>query len=250
MQILKKIIAVFTLAFIAVLFVACNHTSDSPRILVFSKTAGWYHESIPDGIAAIQQLGAENGFAVDTTKDAGFFTADRLKQYDAVVFLSTTGDVLNEDQQKAFEQYIQSGGGYAGIHAAADTEYEWPWYNKLVGAYFLNHPNDPNVREAVIDVIDPTHASTHMLPSRWKRTDEWYNYKSINPAIHWVATLDEKTYEGGVHGDQHPIAWYHNYAGGRAFYTGGGHTKESFKEPLFLKHLLGGIQYAMGETED
>lgn len=216
------------------------------RILVFSKTKGFYHSSIPAGIAAIQKLGKENNFIVDTTKNAAYFVEDSLKHYSAIVFLSTTMNVLNADQQVQFERYIEAGGGYAGVHAAADTEYDWPWYNKLVGAYFKSHPGNPNVRKATIDVNDTTHISTKGLPKRWERTDEWYNYKSIQDDIKVLARLDETSYEGGENGDNHPIAWYHEFDGGRAFYTGGGHTDESFSEPLFVKHLLGGIQYAIG----
>jgi len=218
------------------------------RILIFSKTKGFYHSSIPAGIAAIQKLGKENNFIVDTTKNAAYFIQDSLKNYSAVIFLSTTMNVLNADEQVAFERYIQSGGGYVGVHAAADTEYDWPWYNKLVGAYFKSHPGNPNVRKATIDVIDTTHISTKGLPKRWERTDEWYNYKSIQGDIKVVAKLDEESYEGGENGENHPIAWYHEYDGGRAFYTGGGHTDESFSEPLFLSHLLGGIKYAIGNN--
>lgn len=232
---------------------ACSTTAEKlpvaqSRVLVFSKTQGWYHESIPAGIAAIQKMGAEQGFLVDTTKNSTYFHDDSLQHYGAVIFLSTTLDVLNAEQEKAFERYIQAGGGYVGIHAAADTEYDWPWYNGLVGAYFLSHPNDPIVRQATIDVVDTTHASTRGLPQRWERSDEWYNYKSISPDIHVLATLDESTYEGGENGENHPIAWYHEYKGGRAFYTGGGHTEESFREPLFLQHILGGIRYALGNA--
>lgn len=223
-----------------------EQTSNVSRVLVFSKTKGYFHESIPSGVAAIQKLGAENGFQVDSTKDASKFTADNLKKYQAIIFLSTTMDVLNTEQEKAMERYIRGGGGFVGVHAAADTEYDWPWYNKLVGAYFKSHPNNPNVREAVINVTDKSHAATENLPDKWKRTDEWYNYKSINPDLKVLASLDETTYQGGENGDNHPIIWYHEYDGGRAFYTGGGHTKESFQDPVFLQHLLGGIQYAMG----
>ena len=226
---------------------SCNHSPEKPRVLVFSKTQGYYHESIPAGLAAIQQLGVENGFEVDTTKNAAYFTEDSLQNYQAVVFLSTTQDVLDADQQVAFERYIQAGGGYAGIHAAADTEYNWPWYNKLVGAYFLSHPNNPNVRKAAVEVKDSTHMAMMGIPARWERDDEWYNYKSIYPEIKVLASLDESSYEGGENGENHPIAWHHEYDGGRAFYTGGGHTTESFSEPLFLKHILGGIQYAIGD---
>ncbi|HEU4902692.1 MAG TPA: ThuA domain-containing protein, partial [Flavisolibacter sp.] len=159
----------------------------------------------------------------------------------------TTQDVLNADQQVAFQRFIQAGGGFAGVHAAADTEYDWPWYNKLVGAYFLSHPRQ---QKAVIEVKDKSHISTSFLPDRWERFDEWYNYKSILPDLHVLATLDEKSYEGGQNGDNHPIAWYHEVDGGRAFYTGLGHTKESYTtDTLFLRHLLGGIQYAIGENK-
>jgi cytochrome c len=181
---------------------------------------------------------------VDSTRDAGYFVEDSLKNYSAVVFLSTTLNVLNADQQVAFERYIQAGGGFAGIHAAADTEYDWPWYNKLVGAQFLSHPQQ---QKAVIDVRDTTHAATSFLPRRWERFDEWYNYKNINPDVKVLATLDETTYQGGTNGENHPIIWYHAFDGGRAFYTGLGHTNESYSEPLFLRHLLAGIQYAIGE---
>lgn len=216
------------------------------RVLVFSKTKGWKHASIPAGIAAFQKLGRENNFRVDTTKDAAYFTDDNLRRYNAVVFLSTTGNVLNPDQQAAFERYVQAGGGYVGVHAAADTEYDWPWYNKLVGGYFASHPSQPNVRKATVDVVDKTHPATAHLPDHWERTDEWYNYRSLYAGLRVLANLDENTYEGGTNGSNHPIAWYHEFDGGRAFYTGGGHTDESFSEPLFVQHLLGGLNWAMG----
>jgi len=238
---------VVIIAAIAVSMAMMSAKSMPARVLIFCKTAGFHHNSIPAGIAAIKKLGAENKFEVDTTTNAAWFTEDKLKHYKAVIFLSTTGNVLNDEQQAAFEQYIKHGGGYVGVHAAADTEYEWPWYNKLVGAYFLNHPGNPNVRQATIDVKDTKFQATQGLPARWQRTDEWYNYKDINPEIHVIATLDETTYEGGQNGPNHPIAWYHMYDGGRAFYTGGGHTNESYSEPLFLKHLLGGISYALNK---
>ncbi|GAA4420445.1 hypothetical protein GCM10023187_55710 [Nibrella viscosa] len=192
------------------------------------------------------KLGADNRFRVDTTEDASLFTPEKLRQYKAVIFLSTTGDVLDNTQQTAFEQYIRNGGGYVGIHAAADTEYDWPWYNQLAGAYFLHHPKQQN---ADIQVVDKKHLSTNMLPDRWKRFDEWYSYKNIIPELHVLAKLDETTYEGGRNGDNHPIAWYREFDGGRSFYTGLGHTDASYSEPLFLQHVLGGIKYAMGRKK-
>lgn len=215
-----------------------------PRILVFAKTKGYHHASITVAEPAIYKLGQENGFDVDTTSDASVFTKKNLKKYAAVVFLSTTGDVLDDAQQEVFQKFIRSGKGYVGIHAATDTEYGWPWYNQLAGAYFKSHPKQ---QEANIVVADASHPSTAHLPNPWRRKDEWYNYKSIQNGLHVVLTLDEKSYTGGENGDVHPIAWYHEFDGGRAFYTGLGHTDESWVEPNFLKHLLEGIRYAMNK---
>ncbi len=213
------------------------------EVLVFSKTAGFRHESIPDGIAAIRKLGQENNFSVEATEDAEFFTRKNLAKFKVVVFISTTMDVLDDAQQGVFENYIRSGGGFVGIHAAADTEYDWPWYGKLVGAYFDSHPE---IQEAVIRVKDGSHVSTKHLPADWTCTDEWYNYKNMNPDVHVLCQLDESTYEGGKNGTNHPIAWHHDFDGGRAFYTGRGHTSEAFSEPAFLQHIWGGIQFAAG----
>ncbi|GII55263.1 hypothetical protein Pth03_36520 [Planotetraspora thailandica] len=212
------------------------------KILVFSKTAGFRHSSIPNGIAAVQQLGAANGFAVVATEDAGAFTTANLAQYQAVVWLSTTGDVLNDAQQAAFQSYIASGGGYVGVHAAADTEYDWPWYGGLVGAWFASHPA---TQQATIRVEDRANASTAHLPQTWTRTDEWYNYRT-NPrtGVKVLAGLDESSYSGGAMGGDHPITWCHDYMGGRAWYTGLGHTEESYADPNFTRMLLGGIQIA------
>jgi cytochrome c len=221
------------------------HSQES-RVLVFSKTAGYRHSSIGVGLAAIRKLGQENGFAVDATEDAAAFTSKNLARYAAVVFLNTTGDVLDAAQQDDFERYIQAGGGYVGIHSATDTEYDWPWYGRLAGAWFNGHPGNPNVRKGTYRVLDKSHPSTAGLPDRWDREDEFYNFKSIDPTIHVLVEIDEKSYEGGTNGDHHPMSWYHDFDGGRAFYTNMGHTEATFSEPLFLQHLLGGLRYAMG----
>ena len=215
-------------------------------ILVFSKTKGFRHQNIPVARQALIELGLKNKIMVDTSESSTVFTADNLKKYKAVVFLSTTGNILDEAEQAIFEQYIKDGGGFVGIHAAADTEYDWPWYNQLVGAYFLSHPKQQNME---VVVHDHSHLSTKMLPDRWKRFDELYNYKKIVMGIKVLATLDENTYQGGQNGQNHPFIWYREFDGGRSFYTGGGHTNESFAEPLFLEHILGGIKYAMGRKK-
>jgi type 1 glutamine amidotransferase len=216
------------------------------KVLVFSKTAGYHHKSIDAGIKAIMKLGEQYNFAVDTTTDSTKFTKAYLKKYDAIIFLNTTGNVLNEEQQLAFQQYIQKGGGFVGVHAATDTEYGWPWYGNLVGAYFGSHPK---IQEAVLHITDSTNIATKHLPNPWKRSDEWYNYKWIANDLTVIMKLDETSYTGGKMDNNHPISWYHAYDGGRAFYTGLGHTDESYSDPLFLQHLLGGIRYAMGKKK-
>ncbi|MEE1753984.1 ThuA domain-containing protein [Streptomyces sp. SP18CS02] len=218
------------------------------RVLVFSRTAGFRHDSIPAGVAALKELGAASGITVDATEEPRQFTTNNLARYDAVVFLSTTGDVLDAEQQKAFEDYVASGGGYVGVHAAADTEYHWEFYGGLVGAHFASHPE---IQTATVRVEDHGHPSTaHLTSPAWERTDEWYNYRT-NPRgrARVLATLDETTYRGGTMKGDHPIAWCQAYEGGRSFYTGGGHTKESYAEPAFRQHLLGGLRYATGQVK-
>jgi type 1 glutamine amidotransferase len=214
------------------------------RILVFSKTTRYYHQSIPAGMAAIQKLGRENGFAVDTSTKPEVFAENNLKKYAAVVFVSPGGDVLDTSQQADFERYIQAGGGYVGIHGATTMEYNWPWYGRLAGAFFDGHPEP---QDGVIRVTDSTHASTKHLPRPWKRFDEWYNFKEMVKDVHVLLTVDETTYKGGKHGAYHPVAWYHDYDGGRAFYTALGHFDAAYADPLYLQHLLAGIEYAMGK---
>jgi len=217
------------------------------RLLVFSKTSGFRHASIKDGKIALQKLAAEHNYAVDFTEDSSVFTDANLARYDAVVFLLTTGTILDDNQKAAFERYIRAGGGYAGVHSASDTEYAWSWYGGLVGAYFDRIHGHSKVTQATIHVTDRTHQSTMMLPAIWIRTDEWYNF-ATNPRgrVNVLMTIDESTYKGGTMGIDHPIAWYHAYDGGRAWYTALGHTSASYYEPLFLDHLWGGIVYAAG----
>jgi len=235
---------------------------DEPRFraLIFSKTAAFRHtECIPQGTVAIAQLALQHDFEVDATENAALFTDQNLAQYDAVIFLCTTGDVLNANQQAAFERFIRSGGGYAGIHSASDTEYDWPWYGRLVGAYFRDHPGVAGVNQqfqtATIRIEDPDTAATEDLPRRWVREEEWYNFRT-NPRnlVHVLMNVDESTYDprgysqpgGSPPMGDHPIAWCHRYDGGRSFYTALGHKGVYFKEPLMLEHILGGIEIAAG----
>jgi cytochrome c len=213
------------------------------KVLVFSSTKGFRHSSIKAGKAAFLKLATEKGFQVDTTENAAVFTENNLKKYRAVVFLSTTGNVLNDAQQNAFERFIQAGGGYLGVHAATDTEYDWPWYTKLAGGQFASHPGRPNVQVGKMHVLDKSHISTAHMPESFDRKDEFYDIKNFNKDVKVLVTVDEKTYKEGKMGDYHPMAWYHEYDGGRSFYTNWGHTDETFSEALVLDHIWGGLQW-------
>lgn len=233
-------------ALVALLASACaSRPPAAPEpfgVLVYTRTAGFRHDSIGAGAAALAELGAEHGFTAVRTEDPAVFTDEGLAPFRVVVFLNTTGDVLGGDQQDAMERFIRAGNGFVGIHAAADTEYDWPWYAGLVGAQFRAHPP---VQPAEIEVVDRDHPATRHLPHRWTRTDEWYDFRArpADPA-RVLMNLDHATYTGWVMQAPHPIAWCHEYDGGRAFYTGGGHTAESFAEPDFRRHLLGAILWA------
>ena len=220
---------------------------NTKKVLVFTKTEGFRHESIETGVEAIKNIGKENQFEVFHTEDASIFTKSSLAEFDLVIFLNTTGNILNEEQQSVFEEFIKNGGSFMGIHSASDTEYDWPWYGKLVGAYFLSHPAQA---EAKVIQKNDSHESTKHLPKVWTRFDEWYNYKNISPEINVLLELDETSYTGGENGSYHPIAWYQEYDGGRMFYTGGGHTISAYSEPHFKKHLLGGINYCLKRTKN
>lgn len=234
----------FKLLVLLLFTLCCNHLQAKPKVLVFCKTAGFHHKSIGPGIAAIELLGKQNGFNTDTTTNAAKFTYGNLKQYAAVIFLNTTGDVLNDEQQAEFQKYIRAGKGFVGIHAATDTEFDWPWYGQLAGAYFSDHPK---VQQAVLQVTGPTNDFTKHLPAKWTKTDEWYNFKYISDKLNVLLTLDESSYAGGKNGSAHPMSWYQEFDGGRAFTTALGHTDESYTDPLFLQHILAGINYAMGK---
>jgi type 1 glutamine amidotransferase len=217
-------------------------------VLVFSKTVGYRHASITNGIAAIRELGRQNGFSVAATEDPAVFTATNLAGYASVVFLSVTGDVLNREQESAFKSYLEGGGGLVAIHGAAfgplACEGAWAWYGETFCCMFSNHSQ---VVPALVNLEDVAHAGNAGLPAQWRRTDEWYNFAGTpRGCARVLATVDETTYPGGAMGQDHPIAWCRRVGQGRMWYTAMGHTESSFAEPLFQKHLLGGILIAAG----
>lgn len=217
-----------------------------PKVLVFSRTLGYRHESIAAGLSAVRALGNARGWQTDASEAATTFTDPGLSGFNVLLFLNTTGDVLDDAQQGAMQRFIEKGNGYVGVHAASDTEHNWPWYGGLVGAYFRAHPQ---IQRASILVDDAQHRASAKLSSPWIRSDEWYAFQS-NPraTVRVLLRLDEASYAPGAAGmgADHPLAWCHEYGGGRAFYTALGHTAESYSEPAFLDHLTGAIEWAAG----
>lgn len=225
---------------------AAQDLSDA-SVLVFSKTNGYRHAAIPDGIQMMRELGQAHGFEVTATEDSTVFRPDRLSAFDVVVFLNTSGNIVDPAGQTAFRNFIQDGGAYVGIHSASAGEYDWDWYGRLVGAFFDDHPE---IQRATVRVEQPNHPSTRMLPTEWTRRDEWYDFRSDpRDAVRVLLTLDESTYQGGTMGDDHPIAWYRAFDGGRSWYTALGHTKASYDAPLYRQHVLGGLRWAAGAAD-
>lgn len=221
-------------------------TSPGPEagVLVFHATAGFRHASIETGVEVVGEIGRSAGFDVHSTDEAAVF-AD-LSRYQVIVFLNTTGDILDEAQQDAMEGSIASGTGFVGIHSAADTEYEWPWYGELVGAYFDSHPPS---QSAMVSVTAADHPITGGVPPVFEVSEEWYNFASPPPEGAVVlAEVDEGTYEGGTMGERHPVVWAHTPHGGRAVYLAFGHDSKVFTEPPVNRLLANAIQWAAGAT--
>lgn len=214
------------------------------KILVYTHTNGYVHnEAIKQGVVLINEIGKNNGVKVVHSKTQKSFKSDQLLNYDAIIFLCTTLDVLDDLQQEKFIEFIHAGRGFVGVHAAADTEYDWPWYGQLLGAYFASHPK--GTPKATIHTTSNNSFFTEHLEEKWAIEDEWYNYNFRNLNIIPLLMLDEKTYDGGVNGSNHPITWYHEFEGGRSFYTGLGHHGKTYKDERFQKLLEKGILYAI-----
>jgi type 1 glutamine amidotransferase len=218
---------------------------DPDRVLIFTRTAKFHHDSIPVAVATLHQLSAEAGMVADQSDDPRSFRADNLARYRAVVFANTTGDVLDATQQAAMEQFIRNGGGFMGVHAAADTEYDWPWYGELVGTWFHKHPE--GLQETR---VQPEHNGRTSGPA-WPIRDEIYNYRR-NPRdrVQVIATVDEARYNGGSMGTDHPIAWCRPFDGGRSWYTGLGHDAAVYADPNVRAQLRRGLRYAAGHAAD
>ncbi|HMP91548.1 MAG TPA: ThuA domain-containing protein [Phnomibacter sp.] len=213
------------------------------HLLVFSKTTGYRHESIAAGKQMFLEMAAQYQWQADTTEDASYFTPESLQQYQIVVFMNTTGNVLDEQQQQAFENYIKAGGRFLGIHAATDTEYQWPWFNQLVGAYFASHPKPQQVDYVVLDA---KHPAVSFWAPKVNRLEEIYDFKQLQKdRLHFIMRADENSYQGGKMGEFHPAAWCQKMEGGRAFYTALGHHPQTYADKDFRRHIVGGIIWLM-----
>jgi type 1 glutamine amidotransferase len=240
-----------------ILFLICSSISVQSfsqkqfKALLFTKTAGWHHESIHEGVTSIKTLAERHNFEVEWHEDAKRFNNEFLAQFDVVIFLNTTEDILNEEQQDAFKSFIQSGKGFVGIHSASDTEYDWLWYNQLVGKMFHIHPIQ---QTAMLEVADSNFPGMKIFPKRFMWTDEWYEFKKIEYSknLNVLLTVDENTYDTNVQWDEkngsgmgyHPISWYQEFDNGRSFYTALGHIPLIYNDAWFLNHIYGGIYWA------
>lgn len=219
--------------------------------LLVTKTAGWHHESINEGVAAIKALAARNFFDVQWHQDGVGITDQYLGKFQVIIFLNTTGDIFKPDEQKAIEHFIQAGKGYVGIHSASDTEYDWPWYTKLVGRMFHIHPA---IQTAKLKFTSNKFPGLNLFTDSQWWTDEWYQFGAETATgLNYILAVDESSYDpktnwGNKSGDGmgafHPISWYHDYDGGRSFYTALGHMPQVYSEPAFLSHIYAGILWA------
>ncbi len=253
---MQKTAYILALAIILGKLVSAQQTSqqEGKSVLVFTKNGqGYVHENIPASIAAIQKIGREAGWNIDTSSDASIFSEGQLRSYDAIVFSNTNNDVFDTPQQKiAFMRYIQAGGGFVGIHSASGTERNWKWFKLMLGASFQRHPPFQRFR---VYVADKNHAATKKLPHSWETKDECYYFKEFNTSVHVLLVSDISTIaESGKHtrpdafGNRYPAAWCHEFDGGRIWYTALGHSKEDYSDPLYLLHLTGGLKWVIDKA--
>jgi|SaaInl0LU_22_DNA_1037365.scaffolds.fasta_scaffold14281_2 type 1 glutamine amidotransferase len=237
------------LIFCAFFFLSGFSQENDPKILVFSKTTGFRHKSIPAGINYFVNLKNEMNWNIDFSEDANDFSVNNLSNYNVIVFLNTTGNLFDENQKKAFQKYIANGNGFVGIHAASNTEEQWPWFTNMVGATFKNHPK---VQPAKVFINkEMNHPAVSHLQKEEIFKDEWYNFqKPVAKHVNVLVSVDETSYKGKkMNTNEHPITWFHHYNGGRIFYTGLGHTNESYEDTRFKEMIKGGILWATNSKQ-
>ena len=240
-----RIILIFFICFQTVF---AQKSRPEKRILIFSKNAAWAyrHASIEYADKKLKEYCEQKGIKADISEDAALFNDKDLNKYSALVFLSANQDIFDADQEAALQRYIRSGGGFVGIHSSSGVERNWKWFNQMLGATFKYHPPQQN---GTIKVIDKKHPSTKGLPTEWKRWDEWYYFGQMTNKLNVLMVLDSTTFKSNSHTQNYPNAWYHDFEGGRSFFTAGGHNEKDFDDPLFMQHIFGGITYAIGKNK-
>ncbi|RPD38383.1 ThuA domain-containing protein [Chitinophaga barathri] len=227
------------------------------RVLVYTKNGkGFVHDNIPSAVAAFQKMGTDHGFAVDVSEDPAVFNDANLGKYDALIFTSTNNDVFDTDAQKvSFMRYIQSGGGFMGVHSAIGTERKWTWFKMMIGGTFSWHAK---YQKFTLQVIDPKHPSMTNVPKVWERPDECYFSKEMYPGIktliaHDVSSLKDVndtvlTKNQGSFGNNYPAVWYQDFDGGHIWFTSLGHNKLDYAEPVFVNHLYEGLRWVVSQS--
>jgi len=223
------------------------------HVLVYTKNGkGYVHENIAPAVASIKQLGIQQGFSVEVSDNPADFNDDNLKKYNALIFNNTNNGVFDTDEQKvALMRYIQAGGGFVGLHSATGTERSWAWFKRLIGASFQRHAKHQPFKEIIIDNTNP---STNFLPHTWEQDDECYFFKEVNPDLHVLMAhdlstlLDDKD-KPDFYGASSPSVWCHEFDGGREWYTSLGHDSATYFKPDFQKHILGGIEWVIGQNK-
>jgi type 1 glutamine amidotransferase len=223
------------------------------RVLIYSGSTGFRHDSIPAGVEATKAIATRLGYEFDATEDPAVFTADKLAGYRAIVFVSTTTDPRKPesewfvgDRRDALVGFLKAGKGVVGLHAAGDSHYHWPWFGQMIGGYFERHPK--GTPKGTLTVVDARHPATAKLPTTVTRNDEWYYYKDFNPLVHVLITVDPASIgDGEADANPNPLVWYHEFGGGRVFYSGLAHTSESYSEPYIVDIISGGLTYAVGK---
>ena len=248
----RSMLGLIALALSALTLNAPVQAAEKAKVLIYSGSTGFRHDSIPAGVEAMKAIATKLGYAVDATEDPGVFTADKLAGYKAIVFVSTTTDPKKPESEwfvdarrDALVGFLKAGKGVVGLHAAGDSHYHWPWYGQMMGGYFERHPK--GTPKGTLTVANAKHPATAKLPKTITRNDEWYYYKDFNPLMQVLITVDPATIgDGEADVNPNPVVWYHEFGGGRVFYSGLGHTSESYAEPYMVDLMTGGLKYAVG----
>jgi type 1 glutamine amidotransferase len=235
---------------IVILILFFNSSSFSAQekpknVLIFSKTEAFRHSSISKGKDFFSDMGKKNHWEMTFSENSELFSDKSLANYDVIVFLNTTGNILNDNEQEALKGYLESGKGFVGIHSAAYTEVDWKWYTNMIGTSLDTHVKEINAELSAR--LDTKHPALEGWNEKEVFFTEWYNFKQpIGKHINILTTLNEDSYKGLKMNSSHPISWYHLYDGGKVFYTELGHSEATYDDLRFYNHIQGALQWVLG----